>query len=450
MIFQSAQELESALQDIVSLNDKQLILKDEVRLREEGIDHIVETAVLADDAQARHLARVFIRKLAKELDVYTASIYGLYEAFGKGEVEGFTVPAMNIRTLTYDVACEIFKTAMEREAGAFIFEISRTEIVYTDQTQDEFANAILAAAIKTGFKGPVFLQGDHYQFDLEKFKKYPQGQIDEIQLAIKDALSAGFYNIDIDASTLVDLQKPTEDEQQEDNIEMTALMTQFIRSMQPGGITATIGGEIGHIGGVNSTVEDFEAFMQGYIQRIEQNGLKGISKVSVQTGTTHGGVVNPDGTLKEMDVDFSVLRSIGKAAREKYGLAGSVQHGASTLPPDKFDDFTRNNVCEIHLATGFQNLIFDAMPEALRQKLIDYTMDNFKDERKDDWDDEQFVYRLRKKSLGPHKKEIWAMQDFEKTKVRQKLGEELDMLFDSLNLAGTAHTIRKYIGPRQY
>lgn len=450
MIFQSTQELENALQHIVSLNDKQVELKDEVRLREEGIDHLVETAVLSDDAQSRHLARVFIRKLAKKLEVFPASIQPLYDAFGKGEVKDFTVPAMNVRTLTYDVACEIFKAAIEREAGAFIFEISRTEIVYTNQTQDEFANAILAAAIKTGFKGPVFLQGDHYQFDAKKYKEYPQGQIDEIQLAIKDALSAGFYNIDIDASTLVDLKKPTHEEQQEDNIEMSALMTQFIRTMQPGGITTAIGGEIGHIGGVNSTVEDFEAFMQGYLQRIEQNGIEGISKVSVQTGTTHGGVVNPDGTLQEMTVDFSVLKNIGEVARTKYGLAGAVQHGASTLPPERFKEFPENNTCEIHLATGFQNIIFDAMPDSLHQKLNEYVKNNFQEERKEEWDDEQFIYRLRKKSLGPNKKEIWAMEDVQKEIIREKLAEEMDLLFDSLNLVGTAHTVRQYIGSKEY
>ncbi len=446
MIFNSTQELENNLHDIAILHDKEIQLKDEAKLRNEGIDHLVYTAVLSEDATTRHLARVFIRKLAKEFGIEPASIYSLYEAFGKGEVSGFTVPAINLRAITYDVCCEIFKKAIEKEAGAFIFEVSRTEMIYDKETQDEIAVVVLAAAIKTGFVGPVFLQGDHYQFDVKKYQEYPQGQIDEIQLEIKNALAAGFYNIDIDASTLVDLNKPTVEEQQKENIEMTALMTQFIRRMQPGGITVTIGGEIGHVGGVNSTVEDFTVFMDGYLAKIEPQALLGISKVSVQTGTSHGGVVNPDGSLQEMNVDFNVLRDIGSLAREKYGLAGAVQHGASTLPDNKFDDFPQNNTCEIHLATGFQNIVFDTIPDAMREKLHEYTKQNFQNERKEGWNDEQFVYKLRKKSIGPHKKEMWLLSESEKEPIRAKLAEELEMLFISLNLLGTAHTIRKYIG----
>jgi len=449
MIFQSIEELENNLRDIITLHDKKVDIRDEGKLREFGIDHLVYAAVLSDDAQTRQLARVYIRSLAREFDVYLASIHALYDAFGKGEVKDFTVPAMNVRTMTYDVAREVFKKAIETEAAAFIFEISRTEMVYTQQNQDEFAVAVLAAAIKTGYQGPVFLQGDHYQFNSKKYKEYPQGQIDEIQLAIKDALSAGFYNIDIDASTLVDVKKEEISDRQRDNIEMTALMTAFIRKMQPGGITVAIGGEIGHIGGVNSTVEDFEGFMDGYLQQIEPEGLMGISKVSVQTGTSHGGVVNPDGTLQEMSVDFGVLRDIGSVAREKYGLAGTVQHGAAALSSDMFSEFPKNNACEIHLATGFQNIIFDTMPEPLRHKLHDYTKSSFENEREEGWNDEQFVYKLRKKSLGPHKKDMWLISEPEKEVIRKKLSEELEMLFNSLNLIGTAHTVRQYVGKNE-
>lgn len=445
MIFSTTQELENNLRDIAMLVDKEIQLKDNDKLREYGIDHLIYTAVLSDDAQTRQMARVYIRKLARELNVFPASIHALYEAFGEGEVKDFTVPAINLRAISYDTAREVFKKAIEKEAGAFVFEVSRTEMVYDNETQDEIAVVVLAAAIKTGYQGPVFLQGDHYQFDAKKYQEYPQGQIDEIQLAIKDALSAGFYNIDIDASTLVDLKKDSIEEQQNENIEMTSLMTSFIRKMQPGGVTVTIGGEIGHIGGVNSTVSDFTVFMDGYIERIEKEGILGISKVSVQTGTSHGGVVNPDGTLQEMDVDFSVLRDIGAIAKEKYGLAGAVQHGASTLPNSKFGEFPKNNTCEIHLATGFQNIVFDTMPEGLREKMYEYTRNNFEDERQEGWEDAQFIYKLRKKSVGPHKKEMWLISEPEKDIIRSKLSEELEMLFENLNLAGTAHTIRKYI-----
>src|SRR5215471_19331607 len=37
-------------------------------------------------------------------------------------------------------------------------------------------------------------------------------------------------------------------------------------------------------------------------------------------------------------------------------MAGAVQHGASTLPPEYFGHFPDHDCAEIHLATEFQNL----------------------------------------------------------------------------------------------
>lgn len=443
MIYQSVDELHDNLKDIVVLDEDVTIL-DEGKLREWGIDHLIYAGVLSNDAQTRHLARVFIRKIAPHFNVYPAAIYELYKAFGEGKVHGFTTPAMNMRTMTYDVARVVFKNAVAHEAASFIFEISRSEMKYTNQDQDELAVCILAAAIKEGYEGPVFLQGDHYQFNSEKFKEYPQGQIDEIELSIKDALSAGFLNIDIDASTLVHLDKENLDDQQKDNYEMTAHLTKFIRSHQPTGKTVTIGGEIGHIGGVNSTVDDFEAFMSGYLGLIG-NDL-GISKVSVQTGTSHGGIPNADGTLSEVKVDFNVLKAIGEVAREKYGMGGPVQHGASTLPNELFDKFPQATTVEIHLATGFQNIIYDTMPSYLKDKLYEYVNNNLQNEREEGWSDDQFVYKLRKKALGPHKKDLWLISEPEKDVIREKLSAEIDLLFQKLNIAGTSHTIRQFVG----
>ncbi len=445
MIFQSVSELDQNLADVVRMNDEDISIKDEGKLQEFGIDYLIYSAVLSDDSQVRHLSRVYIRKLARNLGIFPASIFPLYQAYGEKKVNGFTVPAMNTRALTYDFAREVFKKAIVHEAQAFIFEISRSEMVYTKQNQDEVAVCVLAAAIKEGYRGPVFLQGDHYQFNTGKFKEYPQGQIDEIELSIKDALSAGFYNIDIDASTLVDLSLPTKDEQQKDNFEMTALLTKFIRSMQPAGVTVAIGGEIGHIGEKNSDVGDFEAFMSGYLDRLANENLNIISKVSVQTGTSHGGVPNPDGTLKEVNVDFEVLKSIGEVARDKYGLAGPVQHGASTLPNELFDKFPEAGTVEIHLATGFLSIIFDTMPDALRQKMYEYVTTTLQNEREEGWTDEQFLYKLRKKAVGPFKKDMWLMTEEEKNVIRQKLSDQLEILFQKLNIVGTSHTVHQYI-----
>jgi fructose/tagatose bisphosphate aldolase len=147
---------------------------------------------------------------------------------------------------------------------------------------------------------------------------------------IKEALDADFQHIDIDASTLVTLSKRTLDEQQASNYTVTAALTAYIRSLETQG-TISIGGEIGHIGGKNSTPEELEAFLAAYGKALKKN-LPGLSKISVQTGTSHGGVPLPDGSIADVSLDFSVLEHTGQVARDSYHLGGVVQHGASTLP----------------------------------------------------------------------------------------------------------------------
>jgi fructose/tagatose bisphosphate aldolase len=215
----------------------------------------------------------------------------------------------------------------------------------------------LAAAIREGFRGPLFIQGDHFQTSAKKYAADPGAETKAIRDLIGEAVAAGFYNIDIDSSTLVDLSKPTLEEQQRLNYEVCADFTRFIRGLEPKGVTISIGGEIGEVGQKNSTPEDLDAFMKGYNGR--RGDVTGISKISIQTGTSHGGVVMPDGTLAQVAIDFHTLQQVGEKARREYGLGGAVQHGASTLPEGAFHKFVEAGTCEVHLATAFQTLIIE-------------------------------------------------------------------------------------------
>ncbi|MBN1473185.1 MAG: class II fructose-bisphosphate aldolase, partial [Syntrophaceae bacterium] len=334
-------------------------------------------------------------------------------------------------------------------AGPVIFEIARSEIDYTLQRPLEYMCAIKAAAIKTGYQGPVFVQGDHFQINAKKYAADATKETQTVKNLIWEAIDAGFYNIDIDTSTLVDLSKATIKEQQETNYRLAAELTTMIRDLEPEGITVSVGGEIGEVGGKNSTVEELEAFMEGYLETLKEHGpsLKGISKISVQTGTTHGGVPLADGTVAKVKIDFDVLRKLSEVARAKYGLAGAVQHGASTLPDEAFDRFPAVETAEVHLATGFQNMVYDsaAFPDDLREKMYQYLKTNFQGEWKEKDTEEQFIYKTRKKGFGPFKLELWHLP----AKTRDKMGAELEkqfsFLFDKLKIAGKQDVVKKYI-----
>ncbi len=443
-IAKTIDELKQILSPAVEISDTGVKITDEQKLRDSVIDDLIYTAVFSEDETTKEEAKKLIRDIANEFGAVPASIHNLYMAMGRGETRDFTTPAINIRGMTYDVARQIFKVALENNVGAFIFEIAKSEIGYTFQRPSEYASAVLAAAIKEGYKGPVFIQGDHFQFNAKKYQENPEKELERIKELTKEAIEAGFYNIDIDPSTLVDYSKPTLKEQQYHNYINTAKMTQYIRQIEPEGITVSIGAEIGHIGGKNSTVEEFEAFMEGYLENIPE-GMSGISKISVQTGTEHGGVPLPDGSIAEVKLDFDVLRDIGKVAREKYGLGGTVQHGASTLPDELFDKFPKSNCCEIHLATGFQNIMYDLIPEDFKNEIYSWIKENLKNEWKEGWTEEQFIYKTRKKGFGPFKYQWWTLDEEVKAKILEALKKKFEFLFEKLNVFNTREYTDKYI-----
>jgi fructose/tagatose bisphosphate aldolase len=412
------------------------------------IKRLVYDAVFAADAQTKDSNILKIRKLAAEHGLYLASIQGLYEAAGKGKYSGKTVPAINIRGLTFHVARTAFRAAIKDKVGALIFEIARSEIDYTAQRPGEYTACVLAAAIAEGFSGPVFMQGDHFQINAGKFHADPQKELNAITDLTEEAVAAGFYNIDIDASTVVDLSKATILEQQQQNSRITAEITRFIRKLQPQGITVSVGGEIGEVGGTNSTVEDLDAFMMGYLKLIGPD-IRCISKISVQTGTKHGGVVLPDGSIAKVKIDFNTLKELSSVAREKYGMGGAVQHGASTLPDEAFHNFPEAGTLEVHLATGFQNIIYDSphFPKDLLSEINKKLAEKYAKDRKEGETEEQFLYQTRKKAFGDFKKEMWNLPESTLVAIGTELEDRFSLLFQKLNVVNTTSLVKKYVKP---
>src|SRR5215813_10505311 len=381
------------------------------------VDRLVWTAVFGQEAELRGTARWIIRNLAASKGIRPASIHDLYMAMGRSEAGGFTVPAINVRAMAYDTARAVIRAAKKLNAGAFIFEIARSEIGYTEQRPHEYAAVVLAAALRERFSGPIFIQGDHVQTNAKKYNSPErEKELDALRALIKEEIAAGFYNIDIDTSTLVDLDKPTLAEQQEVNVTLAADFAEFIRKIEPQGVTISVGGEIGEVGGKNSDVHELHTYMNGFNHKLKERGanLVGLSKISVQTGTAHGGFVNADGTVRtDVKIDLKTLEELSKVARTEYHLGGAVQHGASTLPPEAFDAFPRVGACEIHLATDFQNMIYEHpdFPAELKAEMYAWLREHAAEGRKPKDTEEQFIYKARKKALGPFKRRMWTMSD---------------------------------------
>ena len=447
MLFNSDDEVFKHLKGIVSLNSGRVVIENIDRLKKQGIDTLVENSVLNASSQIRGLSRFIIKSSALEMGIVSSSIQGLYDARGRDECGGFTVPAINIRGMSYDFSRSIFRTAQKLNTGSFIFEIAKSEIGYTFQQPHEIVGVILGAAIRENHTGPVFIQGDHFQVNAKNFYNNKDKEISGLKKLIQKGIEAGFYNIDIDTSTLVDLSKSTVVEQQRANFEVGVELTKYIRALEPEEITISVGGEIGEVGKENSDENELRAYLDNFNELLnrEDKGARSISKISIQTGTSHGGVPGPDGKVVEVNLDFECLENLSRIARQDYGLAGAVQHGASTLPRDLFNKFPELETAEIHLATDFQNMIYDneLFPEDFKKEIYVHLRKKFASEKKETDTDEQFIYKTRKKGFGEFKSKFWELSNEIRTEIGSHLQKKVEHLFTQLKVKDTLEVTKR-------
>lgn len=432
----------------VRVEGEKVTVTDAARLRK-TIHRWVEVSVL-ESGPRQGWARFLTRAAALDLGILPASIHELYMARGRGEVPfTFTVPAINLRVLSFDAARAVFRQAKRIDAAAFIFEIARSEIGYSSQRPPEYATNVLAAAIAEGYTDPVFIQGDHFQVSAKRYAAHAEAELGVLKDLTREAIAAGFFNIDVDTSTLVDISKPMVAEQQKLNVELSVMFSVFIRALEPKGVTISIGGEIGEVGGKNSSEEELRAYLDGYRLELASRApaAPGLSKISIQTGTSHGGVVLPDGTIATVSVDFDTLRDLSRVARSAYGLAGTVQHGASTLPEDAFGKFMEYEATEVHLATNFMNMFYDRIPDSLRKEMYAWLDANSASERKPGMTDEQFYYKTRKNALGAFKPQMYALPVSVKEELVSAWENQFARLFKVFGLAGTREVVEKYVKP---
>jgi fructose/tagatose bisphosphate aldolase len=445
----ASEDILSQYKGIFSLNENQLTIENEDTFRETAIDSLLKEAVFGKSKETRGLARFVIKSAALQLGAVTSSIQELYEARGRGEVSGFTVPAINIRGLTFETARAIFRSAHKINCSANIFEIAKSEIGYTFQRPHEYTTVILAAAIKEKHIGPVFIQGDHFQINAGNFAKDPKKEVEGLKSLIEEGISGGFYNIDIDTSTLVDLSRPNTVEQQRPNFEIGADLTAYIRQLEPNELTISVGGEIGEVGKENSNPEELKAYMNNFNSTLNtiNPSFKGISKISVQTGTEHGGTPGSDGKVEKPKLDFDTLGQLSIISRKEYKISGAVQHGASTLPAEMFHRFPELETAEIHLATDFQNMVYDTgdFPQDFKEEIYAHLRTKFAKEKKEGMTDEQFIYKTRKKGFSEFKERFWDLSQEIKDAIGKKLEARMDFLFNKLNVKNTKEHVDKTV-----
>jgi fructose/tagatose bisphosphate aldolase len=401
---------------------------------------------LASAPADQRLSRSFsLQADLRSMGVYPASIRSLYQALGRGELDPMTVPAFNVRGLTYELARAIWRTALDMQAGPFMFELAPPEASSGGQTFEEYAALTLAAAAREGYRGPVFLQGDHFEVES------PQELTGILGLAHR-VLRAGFYQLDIDASHLFDPQSGDLPGFHLPNARATARIVADLRGSQPPGVRLTLGGEVGEIGGRNTTFADVVAFHQDFLRYLPAE-VPGLDKISAQTGTRHGGMVEPDGRVGRMPLDFELVSDLSRRARA-VGLAGLVQHGASTLSLPDLARLPAIGVLEVHLATQIQNIVFDhpAFPRALLNQMRERLLPARRGAEGEPEADEQQLteaqrfYRARWECWGLFRTDLLQLPHAVLRPITQGLSDWVAEVFTALRVRGRAPRVGVYAG----
>lgn len=107
--------------------------------------------------------------------------------------------------------------------------------------------------------------------------------------------------------------------------------------------------------------------------------------------------------------------------------------------------FPETGTSEVHLATGFQNIIYDnpALPAKFREEIYSYIKENFAKEWKEGQTEEQFIYSTRKKGFGELKKKWWDLPNDIKVPIMKELEAKFDLLFNKLKVGNTKDYVQK-------
>ena len=116
-VAETVSQLAALLDGSARLEGGRLLVTDQAAFRARTIHDLAWTQTFSQDPATVEAARWLIWEASQELGAPSASIQDLYTARGRGEVAGFTVPAINLRAQTFDMARTIFATAKEKAVG---------------------------------------------------------------------------------------------------------------------------------------------------------------------------------------------------------------------------------------------------------------------------------------------------------------------------------------------
>lgn len=441
--FADIAQLQESLQGVVKLRQgSELRLLVPQMFRGELVDRFVYTSILGGTQKLRHLCSLILRSAALAHGIWCDSIHPFYKTLSTGRKAVMTIPAYNVRGLTYSIVRTIFRTAQKLNAGPFIIEISPHEMSFTQQRADEIGACVLGAALRENYFGPVFIQGDHFKIDAHRSQQEKLTDTNRMQSLISDAIGNGFYNFDIDATHSLTCEHQAGRDALQDHFERVARVCEFIRQAQPQGVTAAMGVEFGSM----SRLLTQKDLVLREIDMLQSNlaalqVTPGLTKICFHldsdTNAMDNGLVPHISQSLSQEV-LSALSGLSVQLKSMLQIAGLEIHAGSGISHSVLDNLPSNGIVEVHLGTQIQDIIFDhpRFPIGLTEEIHSYLETHCSMDLQAQTSRDYFYYTARKKSWGPFKKAICSLDERTKAAILQDIEKEVSLNFELLRVAG--------------
>ena len=201
------------------------------------------------------------------------------------------------------------------------------------------------------------------------------------QLAL-EAVTAGFYNIDVDTSTLVDLSKPDLASQQRLNYEtcVDIAQVQFASSSRRASRSRSAARSARSALRTARSKSCARSWTASTAR--SPNGARraptGSRRSACSPGRRTAASYFPMARSRTSQLDLNTLARLSKDARERVRAGGSRAARSVDAPGLRVPQLPHTETAEIHLATNFQNMLFDHLPGALRQEIYEWLRENAK------------------------------------------------------------------------
>ena len=301
------------------------------------IDYIFDEKIVGNKDQLI-AAFLLIYSIAWKLNIFPSSLQKIYKAQASHEIfPQIKILSLDVTEDSFENLRILFNSMNKEETKLLSFSINPKQM---DQTWFfPYITKILAAAIMEDYSGPIFLQTDNIYFDPLSFENDRDNLLDRLKKITQNAIKSGIYNLNLNASELIDPDKSVTSEKMLMNLKMVAMVTNlWVRNYQPNGITVSVSGKLGKLA-VDFIQKDE---LKDYLKRLMKEG----SRLRFNTaGDDISKIVVDYRTGNKASADY--LGSLKLIAQNEFGLGGLALDLGEVNNISQITQLKNYEVCEI-------------------------------------------------------------------------------------------------------